>query len=141
MTDNITNEEMREVIHLIRVQYGYDFEGYSEASIKRRIIRFCSLAKVNVYDLKYHLTNDKSFFSWFLQSLTVNVTEMFRDPSFYKQLREDVLPTLATYPIIKIWHAGCASGEEVKGQNFCFPTLPDGHCSSCWLLAAAMGYA
>lgn len=112
MTEDITTEELREVVNLIKVQYGYDFSGYSEASVKRRVARFCSVAKVDMYGLKYHLTNDKSFFSWFLQSFTVNVTEMFRDPQFYKQLREDVLPILATYPIIKIWHAGCATGEE-----------------------------
>ena len=112
MSEHITTEELSGIIQLIRAQYGYDFSGYSTASLKRRIIRFCSLANVSVYDLKYHITNDESFFSWLLQSLTVNVTEMFRDPLFYKQLREDVLPVLGTYPTIKIWHAGCSSGEE-----------------------------
>jgi chemotaxis protein methyltransferase CheR len=113
MAEEITIKDMREVVLLINTQYGYDFSGYSEASLLRRVSRFCDIAEVSIPDLKFHLINDKSFFSWMLQSLTVNVTEMFRDPLFYKQIREDVLPVLDTYPIIKIWHAGCASGEEV----------------------------
>ena len=112
MEGTISNTELREIIQLIRAQYGYDFGDYSEASFKRRLARFCDIAAVNVFDLKYHLTNDKSFFFWMLESLTVNVTELFRDPLFFKSLIDEVLPVLSTYPIIKIWHAGCASGEE-----------------------------
>jgi chemotaxis protein methyltransferase CheR len=108
----ITNEELSEIVNLVKAQYGYDFTGYSEASLKRRLARFAGLAKVTLFELKFHLTNDKSFFLWLLQSLTVNVTEMFRDPEFYKKIREEVIPVLSTYPFIKIWHAGCATGEE-----------------------------
>src|SRR5690606_30025076 len=57
--------------------------------------------------------NDPEYFSRFVEQITVNVTEMFRDAGFYKSLREEVLPLLATWPLIRIWHAGCASGEEV----------------------------
>lgn len=110
----LTNEELNEVIYLIRTQHGYDFSDYARASLLRRVTRCMNIAGFKAsYELKYHLINDKSFFAWFLETLTVNVTEMFRDPSFYKELRERVLPTLASYPIIKIWHAGCATGEEV----------------------------
>lgn len=111
---DITAEELAGILELIRLNYGYDFGGYAHASLQRRILRFMDTARVKTaYDLKYHLTNDKDFFTWFLQTITVNVTEMFRDPLFYKTLREKVLPKLATYPVIKIWHAGCATGEEV----------------------------
>lgn len=65
------------------------------------------------YDLKYAVTNDKKFVAHFIQEITVNVTEMFRDPQFYKKLNDKVLPVLASYPSIKIWHAGCSTGEEV----------------------------
>lgn len=112
MTSEITNEELGEIIDVIREAYGYDFRGYAVASLKRRILRFANIAGVSIFDLKYHLVNDKSFFFWMLGSLTVNVTEMFRDPLFYADLKELVLPALATYPLIKIWHAGCSSGEE-----------------------------
>ena len=63
-------------------------------------------------DLKHTLVNDPAFFQEFLEEITVNVTEMFRDPSFYRALKNDVLPYLSTYQHIKIWSAGCASGEE-----------------------------
>ena len=112
MSEEITSEVLKDILQLIFAEYGYDFSGYSEASLKRRLVRFCHQAQVTVFDLKYHITNDRAFFAWLLQSLTVNVTEMFRDPVFYKALREEILPALGTYPIIKIWHAGCSSGEE-----------------------------
>jgi chemotaxis protein methyltransferase CheR len=67
----------------------------------------------SAYDLKYTLLNNEAVFQHFLQEVTVNVTELFRDPQYYKILREKVLPILASYPIIKIWHAGCSTGEEV----------------------------
>ena len=59
------------------------------------------------------ILNDRAFFETMLLDLSINVTEMFRDPSFYKNLRKDVIPILKTYPFVKIWHAGCATGEEV----------------------------
>jgi len=111
---NITTEELTDILQVINLNYGYDFSNYSQASMRRRMARCMQTAGIDaVYDLKYALVNDKSFFSWFLQVLTVNVTEMFRDPGFYKELKEKVLTKLATYPVIKIWHAGCATGEEV----------------------------
>jgi chemotaxis protein methyltransferase CheR len=113
-TKHISTEELEEILTVIQVNYGYDFSNYSRASITRRIIRCMDMAKIKTpFDLKYSLTNDKKFFSWFLEAVTVNVTEMFRDPEFYKELRASVIAKLATYPFIKIWHAGCATGEEV----------------------------
>ncbi len=110
----IKEEELDELLLLIRQMYGYDFTGYSKASLIRRFQKIMDDAKMKTaYDLRFYLTNDKKHFDWFLQTVTVNVTEMFRDPSFYKAIREKVLQRLATYPIIKIWHAGCSSGEEV----------------------------
>jgi len=111
---SISPEELAEIIFLIKETYGYDFTHYSKASLTRRVSRFIDDAKLQtVYDLKFHLTNNKQNFNLFLQTVTVNVTEMFRDPEFYLALRHKVLPRLAAYPSIKIWHAGCATGEEV----------------------------
>ena len=111
---DILPEQIDDIIQLIREQYGYDFGDYSRASFTRRVKHCMQAASVKtIYDLQHHLLNEPSFFNWFLQTLTVNVTEMFRDPLFYKALRETVIPRLASYPIIKIWHAGCATGEEV----------------------------
>lgn len=110
----ITNTELEDIQNIILQYYGYDFRDYSVASIKRRISRFMEVASVtSVFDLKYLLINNKEYFGIFLQQVTVNVTEMFRDPEFYRSLREEVLPLLSAYPYFKIWHAGCATGEEV----------------------------
>ncbi|GEO07970.1 CheR family methyltransferase [Segetibacter aerophilus] len=113
-TSDISDEEIEEILHLVYHQYGYDFTNYSRASMQRRITRFIdSSGYRNIDNLKKHLGNDKSVFDLFLQKITVNVTEMFRDPEFYKVIRTQIIPAIASYPTIKIWHAGCSSGEEV----------------------------
>jgi chemotaxis protein methyltransferase CheR len=111
---NITDEELAEILQLLLNQYGYDFTNYSHTSLKRRLLHFMNSSHIQtLYDLKYNLINQKEFFTQLLQTITINVTDMFRDPLFYKALREKIFPALATYPLIKIWHAGCATGEEV----------------------------
>lgn len=102
------------LIHNIFKHYGYDFREYSRASILRRIERFISNQHIQELGaLEQAIFGDAYFFEKFLQELTVNVTEMFRDPSFFLALRKKVLPMLSTYPHIKIWDAGCSSGEEL----------------------------
>lgn len=71
------------------------------------------LKKLEFYDLKHTLVNDQHFFQEFLDEITVNVTEMFRDPSFYKALNNQVIPYISSYQHIKVWSAGASSGEEV----------------------------
>ena len=93
--------------------YGYDFTGYSRASLKRRILRLYTLDRlVSFAEFRYQLRSEPAYFNRFVEQVTVNVTEMFRDPEFYKALRIDVLPKLGTYPFIRIWLAGCSTGEE-----------------------------
>jgi len=106
--------EFRKFLESIRLVYGYDFTDYSEASVRRRVAHFMSVRKINALDeLGKGLLKDESVFEEFIQEMSVTVTEMFRDPSFYKSLRNNVMKRLATYPTIKIWIAGCATGEEV----------------------------
>ncbi|PWG82229.1 CheR family methyltransferase [Pararcticibacter amylolyticus] len=94
--------------------YGYDFTEYSKASIKRRVNRLYILDRfLSFAEFRYRIKADPDYLKRFVEQITVTVTEMFRDPPFYKSLRENVLPTLGTYPFIRIWHAGCSSGEEV----------------------------
>ncbi|GAB3773843.1 protein-glutamate O-methyltransferase CheR [Spirosoma horti] len=94
--------------------YGYDFTHYSRASLKRRINRIWTLDKFPSFaELRYRIRSDADYLRRFVEELTVNVTEMFRDPLFYKALRTEVLPTLTAKPFIRIWHAGCSTGEEV----------------------------
>ena len=95
-------------------RYGYDFRSYAAASLKRRVNNL--LAKMNyrsISDLIPAVLRDKSVFEALAYNLSITVTEMFRDPFVYKAIREKVVPYLKTYPFIKIWHAGCATGEEV----------------------------
>jgi chemotaxis protein methyltransferase CheR len=66
----------------------------------------------NIEQMQSRLLTDEVFASEFLQDLSITVTEMFRDPGFYRSFRENVIPILKTYPFLKIWHAGCATGEE-----------------------------
>lgn len=94
--------------------HGYDFTHYARASLKRRINRLVTLDKFPSFaELRYRIRTDAHYFQRFVEEITVNVTEMFRDPVFYKTLRTEVVPTLATKPFIRIWHAGCSTGEEV----------------------------
>lgn len=114
MIQDISNADFLDIINILKLQYGYDFTGYAHASIRRRISRFMTYMRLaTVFDLKHRLVNDEECFDRMVQYITVNVTEMFRDPHFYRTMREQVLPKLAAYPNIKIWHAGCSTGEEV----------------------------
>ena len=114
MNDDLSMADYVDLVQVIRLRYGYDFSGYAQASLKRRMVRFMGhSAMPSVFELKYRLVNDEAFFNSMVQYLTVNVTEMFRDPAFYKTLKDDILPKLAAHPNIRIWHAGCSTGEEV----------------------------
>lgn len=94
--------------------YGYDFTNYAKASLKRRVNRLMIINRFSSFaELFYRVKNNADFLKHLVEELTVNVSEMFRDPLFFKTLRDKVLPILATHPFIRIWHAGCATGEEV----------------------------
>jgi chemotaxis protein methyltransferase CheR len=94
--------------------YGHDFRDYAEASLRRRITQWLSGSNFETLSCaQSQLLRDPALFEKLLRGITVNVSEMFRDPSFFMALRKLVVPYLKTYPFIKIWHAGCASGEEV----------------------------
>lgn len=108
------DEEIEYLLSELFELYGYDFTNYARASLKRRIIRLCSFDKFENYTaLRYRIRTDPSYLKRFVEEITVNVTEMFRDPSFYRSLRSDVIKNLASKPFIRIWHAGCSTGEEV----------------------------
>ncbi|MBS1524104.1 MAG: protein-glutamate O-methyltransferase CheR [Bacteroidetes bacterium] len=112
-TPGINEPQLLELIELVSNRHGFDFSGYSRASLKRRLSRIIMLKKIGFDQLKQLLADDPKFFQWFLEEITVNVTEMFRDPYFYKALNIQVVPNLTTFPHIRVWSAGCSSGEEV----------------------------
>ena len=94
--------------------YGFDFRAYAYASIRRRLwkrVEGEGLATISA--LQDRILHDTETMERLLLDLSVNVTAMFRDPSFYREFRERVVPLLRTYPFIRIWHAGCSTGEEV----------------------------
>jgi len=106
--------EIKVLIDDLVRDYGYDFTSYARASLRRRINRLYSVDKFPSFaEFRYKLRSDQVYLTRFIEEITVNVTEMFRDPQFYKALRQDVIPSLGTNPFIRIWHAGCSTGEEI----------------------------
>ena len=116
----ITYEELNSLVDLIRNTQDFDFGNYSAASFKRRVTRIMHLQKLTLFDLRTLLTNDQDYFESFLIEITVNVTEMFRDPLFYKSLALNVIPYLRSYQRIKVWNAGCSTGEELYSYAILF---------------------
>lgn len=112
--DDITNIEITLFLEALLQRFGYDFRNYSLAHIKRRLIHRMNLNGMrSISEMQHHLLHNPEFIHQILSDLSINVTEMFRDPGFYRAVRNEVIPVLKTYPFIKIWHAGCSSGEEV----------------------------
>ncbi len=109
--DNLALQCLLDIVEKI---YGYDFHEYANASLRRRVTGFMLDHKFDTYlQLADRLLYDEGLFEVFLRQMSITVTEMFRDPEFYKSFRENIIPKLKTYPYIKVWHAGCATGEEV----------------------------
>lgn len=112
--DEIEQLEIELFLNAVYRQYGYDFRHYAKKSLHRRIINCLNREnKQHVSELIPCILHDEYFFDRFLQDMSVTVTTMFRDPELFQLLRQNVLPKLSTYPSINIWHAGCATGEEV----------------------------
>lgn len=106
--------DLKKIAELIYQKHRYDFRNYAMSSFKRRVLRIIELKKLTVESLLKKLTETPSFINEFLDELTVNVTEMFRDPGFWRIMREEIIPAiLLNHKQFKIWHAGCSSGEEV----------------------------
>lgn len=94
--------------------YGFDFRQYARASLKRRVKNLMQLENLTtVSELQNKVLHDSQVMERFLLNLSINVTAMFRDPFMYSAFRDKVVPVLKTYPSLRIWHAGCATGEEV----------------------------
>lgn len=105
--------ELQLLLEAIYLKYGYDFRDYARASVKRRISHRLNMAELsNLSEMQHRVLYDVEFFERLLLDLSINVTEMFRDPLFYQAIRREVIPILKTYPFIKIWHAGCSTGQE-----------------------------
>ena len=114
LKNQIVNLEIDLLLEAIFIKYGYDFRNYSKAHVKRRLLFRLSTSNLkSISEMQHKVLHEADFFEVILRDLSINVTEMFRDPGFYLALRKEVVPVLKTYPYIKVWHAGCSTGEEV----------------------------
>lgn len=105
--------EISLLLKSIQERYGYDFSIYKQAILKRRIVKFLDESKKeSVSELISPLIHDPPYFQSFIDAISINVTELFRDPGVFQLLRDEVIPYLKTFPLVNIWSAGCATGEE-----------------------------
>lgn len=106
--------EMELLLEAIYRHYGYDFRQYAPSSLRRRLKKRLEAEGLATFSaLQDRVLHDTTAMEGLLRDMSVNVTGMFRDPTFFRAFREKVVPMLRTYPSVRIWHAGCASGEEV----------------------------
>lgn len=114
MPDKTNDIEMRLLLEAIYLKYHYDFRQYSVASLRRRLAQAKNhFACQSFSQLQDMILHDEKKMTELLGFLTVQVSEFFRDPTYFKAIREKVIPHLRTYPSLKIWIAGCSSGEEL----------------------------
>ncbi len=112
--DDLEKLEIELLLQGLNAWYGYDFRDYAYHSIRRRILHRVQAERLgSVTGLLDKLLRDPACLRRLIADFSINVTEMFRDPAFFLAFREKVVPILRTYPSIRIWHAGCATGEEV----------------------------
>ena len=111
---SVEDLELQLLLEGILHRYGFDFRHYAVASLRRRIRGIVEKEGVaSISALQERVLREPACMARFITSLSVPVTAMFRDPSFYRALRSEVVPVLRTYPFVRIWHAGCSTGEEV----------------------------
>lgn len=112
--DDLESIEIRMLLEAIYQHYGYDFRKYARGSLRRRLWRRVDAEGCKtISGLQERVLHNPVAMDSLLMDLSVNVTAMFRDPTFYLALRQKVIPLLRTYPFIRIWNAGCSTGEEV----------------------------
>jgi chemotaxis protein methyltransferase CheR len=109
----LENQEILSFVNRVRSLSNYDFTEYSDKSLKRRLMKILHDYHLTTESLLDKIAEDPEFLERIVKDITVNTTELFRDPSIWQALRYDILPGLAQLPQINIWHAGCSTGQEV----------------------------
>jgi chemotaxis protein methyltransferase CheR len=113
LDDDPERIEVDLLLEAVYRRYSYDFRGYARASLRRRLWRRAHDERVRTLSgLQERVLHDPQVMERLLRDLSINVTEMFRDPGFFRALREKVVPILRTYPYLRVWNAGCSTGEE-----------------------------
>lgn len=111
---DLSSQEINSVIDLLRLKAGTDLSNYARSSLSRRVNRFFEIKKINgLKDFQQRLQREANFADNFIDEITVNVTEMFRDSGFWIEVKNTIIKKLADRRIINIWHAACSTGEEV----------------------------
>lgn len=110
---NITDQDIADFNSILKAVSPYDFSGYSEKSLKRRIAKVILDNKMDMAGLLGEMRRSKDFIEKIVRDITVNTTELFRDPVIWHALRYKVLPRYQNSSVINIWHAGCSTGQEV----------------------------
>lgn len=111
---DIEDLELDLLLSALARRWGYDFRHYAKASLRRRVRQAVEREQVrSISALQHILLRDMEALRRFISGLSVHITSMFRDPDFYTAFRAQVVPLLRTYPFVRIWHAGCSTGEEV----------------------------
>jgi len=118
---SIENDDLLELVDIIHKTCGVDFSGYAPESLKRRFTRLMARRKCKTsYDLKYELINGTIGRTEAINEITVNVTDLFRDPPMFHALVQHVFPYLESFPKFRVWHAGCSSGQETYALAILF---------------------
>lgn len=113
MTDKIADIELRLLLEALYLRYHYDFRGYARSSLRRRLrVAMDRFSCTSLSQLQHLLLHESGLLPDLMDILTVQVSDMFRDPPYFRALRERVVPLLRTYPSLKVWVAGCSTGEE-----------------------------
>jgi chemotaxis protein methyltransferase CheR len=111
---DVENLEIELLLDALARHHGYDFRNYAQASLYRRLRHVASNEGVaSISELQHKVLHDLDALTRLVRTVSIHVTAMFRDADFYKALRKLVVPQLRTYPFVRIWHAGCSTGEEV----------------------------
>ena len=113
MNSGVADIELRLLIEAVYLRYGHDFRDYALASLRRRVLQARDrMGAASISALQERVLHDPQQFAQLLQYLTVPVSEMFRDPAYFLAIRRQVVPVLRTYASLKVWVAGCSTGEE-----------------------------
>jgi chemotaxis protein methyltransferase CheR len=109
----VSNEQLDLLINIVLKNYSHDFTDYGKPTMRRRVSAIMSELKIALFeDLLERVADDEGVFLRLLRGLSINVTALFREPAMFLYLRQQILPKLASYPNIRIWSAGTATGEE-----------------------------
>jgi len=137
VTLGIPDIEIRLLVQAVFLRYGHDFRDYAQASLKRRVLQAQQrMDAPSISALQERVLHDPLCLQRLVLAISVNVTSLFRDPAFYRALRERVVPLLRTYPKVRVWHAGCATGEEV--YSFAVVLEEEGLYERCQIFATDM---